>query len=97
MPVSYGVIIWSAQTGGAAANAGLRGLVQTDDGDVELGDIIVGVDGAKIGNYDDLYRVLDKHQIGDAISVEIIRRGRRVSVPVRLTEAPPASRRGYRE
>ena len=97
LPVSYGVIIWSAQTGGAAANAGLRGLVQTDDGDVELGDIIVGIDGAKVGNYDDLYRALDKHQIGDAISVEIIRHGRRVSVPVRLTEAPPASRRGYRE
>jgi S1-C subfamily serine protease len=97
LPVSYGVIIWSAQTGGAAANAGLRGLVQTEDGDVELGDIIVGIDGAKINNYDDLYRALDKHQIGDTTNVEIVRRGKRMSVPVRLTEPPPASRRGYRE
>jgi S1-C subfamily serine protease len=97
LPVSYGVIIWSAQPGGAAANAGLRGLVQTEDGDVELGDIIVGVDGTKVGNYDDLYKILDKHQIGDTISVEVIRRGKRMSVPVRLTEPPPASRRGYRE
>ena len=97
LPVSYGVIIWTAQPGGAAANAGLRGLVQTEDGDVELGDIIVGIDGAKVSNYDDLYRVLDKHQIGDTISVEIIRRGKRVSVPVRLTEAPPDRRGGYRE
>jgi S1-C subfamily serine protease len=97
LPVSYGVIIWSAQPGGAAANAGLRGLVQTEDGDVELGDIIVGVDGTKVGNYDDLYKMLDKHQIGDTISVEVIRRGKRMSVPVRLTEPPPASRRGYRE
>ncbi len=97
LPVSYGVIIWSAQAGGAAANAGLRGLVQTEDGDVELGDIIVGVDGTKVGNYDDLYKMLDKHQIGDTISVEVIRRGKRMSVPVRLTEPPPASRRGYRE
>jgi S1-C subfamily serine protease len=97
LPVSSGVIIWRSQPGGAAANAGLRGLVQTEEGDVELGDIIVGVDGAKIGNYDELYRVLDKHQIGDTINVEIIRRGKRMSVPVRLTEPPPANRRGYRE
>jgi S1-C subfamily serine protease len=91
------VIIWSAQPGGAAANAGLRGLIQTEDGDVELGDIIVGIDGAKINNYDDLYRALDKHQIGDTTNVEIIRSGKRMSVPVRLTEPQPASRRGYRE
>src|SRR6267378_4116688 len=97
LPVSYGVIIWSAQPGGAAANAGLRGLVQTEDGDVELGDIIVGIDGNKVSNYDDLYKMLDKHQIGDMISVEVIRRGKRMTVPVRLTEPPPASRRGYRE
>jgi S1-C subfamily serine protease len=97
LPVSYGVIIWSAQPGGAAGNAGLRGLVQTEDGDVELGDIIVGIDGAKVNNYDDLYRALDKHQIGDTTNVEVIRRGKRMSVPVRLTEPPPASRRGYRE
>ena len=97
LPVSSGVIIWRSQPGGAAANAGLRGLVQTEDGDVELGDIIVGVDGAKVGNYDDLYRVLDKHQIGDTINVEIIRRAKRMSVPVRLTEPPPTNRRGYRE
>src|ERR1700752_4213074 len=33
LPVSQGVLIWNVQPGGPAANAGLRGLVQTDDGD----------------------------------------------------------------
>src|SRR5439155_432913 len=56
LPVSYGVIIWATQPGGAAANAGLRGLVQTENGEVELGDIIVAIDGEKISNNDDLYR-----------------------------------------
>src|SRR6266480_2991514 len=50
LPVSEGVVIWSAQPGGAAANAGLRGLVQTEDGDVELGDIIIAIDGEKVSN-----------------------------------------------
>lgn len=92
LPVSDGVLIWNVQPGGNAADAGLRGLVQTENGDVELGDIIVGIDGEKVGNNDDLNRVLDKHQIGDTVSVNIIRQGRKMSVPVKLTPAP--ERRG---
>lgn len=95
LPVSYGVLIRDVQPGSAAANAGLRGIVQTEDGDLELGDIIVAVDGEKVSNNDDLFKILDKHQLGDTVNVEVFRKGRRVSVPVRLTE-PPA-RRGGRE
>src|SRR5215510_10727771 len=94
LPVSEGVVIWYARPGGAAANAGLRGLVRTEDGDIELGDIIVSVDGEKIGNSDDLFRALDKHHVGDSISVEVVRRARRVTVPVQLTETPQIRRRG---
>jgi S1-C subfamily serine protease len=97
LPVSSGVLIWSTMQGGPAANAGLRGLVQTEDGDIELGDIIVAIDGEKINNGDDLYRVLDKHHIGDTVNVEVIRRGRRMTVPVRLTEVPSTRRRAFGE
>ena len=97
LPVSDGVLIWTVRAGGAAANAGLKGLAQTEEGDVELGDIIVAIDGEKISNNDDLYRLLDKHQIGDTVSVEVIRRGRHTAVPVRLTETVPMRRRGYGE
>jgi S1-C subfamily serine protease len=61
---------------------------------LELGDIIVGADGEKIGDSDDLYRKLDKHQIGDTIQVQIFRNGRRMTIPVRLVETPTA-RRGF--
>jgi len=97
LPVSDGVLIWYAQPGGAAANAGLGGMVQTENGDIELGDIIVAIDGEKVADNDGLYKVLDKHQIGDAVNVEIIRRGRKMTVPVRLAEAPPTRRRGFGE
>ncbi len=92
-PVSEGVLIWQVASGGAAANAGLRGLTQTENGDVELGDIIVAIDGEKLANSDDLFRLLDKHQVGDTVRVEIVRNGKRMTVPVRLTEGPD-SRRG---
>jgi putative serine protease PepD len=96
LPVSDGVLIWQIAQGGAAANAGLRGLTETEDGDVELGDIIVGIDGEKVRNADDLYRVLDKHQIGQTVSVEIVRNGKHQNVPVRLQESPDTRRGIFR-
>jgi S1-C subfamily serine protease len=97
LPVSSGALIINVVPGGGAANAGLRGIVQTEDGDVEIGDIIVGIDGQKVSNNDDLYRALDKHQVGDTVNVEIYRDGRQMTVPVRLTEIPPDRRRNVRE
>jgi len=66
----------------------LRGLTQTENGDVELGDIIVAVNKEKVANADDLFRVLDKQQVGAVVPVDIVRNGRKMTVPVRLTEGP---------
>lgn len=92
LPVTDGVLIVQVQRGGGAAAAGLRGMQQTEMGDFELGDIIVGINNDKVGNSDDLFRVLDKYQIGDTVQVHIWRNGRRTSVPVRLTESPDSRR-----
>jgi len=96
LPVSEGVIIMEVAPGQGAANAGLHGLTQTEDGDVELGDIIVGINGEKVANNDELYRILDKHQVGDTVQVQIMRNGRRTTVPVRLTGAPDTRRGIFR-
>ena len=93
LPVSEGIVILQVLPGGPAANAGLRGITQTENGDFEIGDIILGIDSQKITNTDDLYRILDKHAIGDLVQVQVIRNGRRTSVPVRLTETPDTRRR----
>ena len=71
----------------------MRGLTQTENGDVAIGDIIVGIDDEKVGNTDDLYRVLNKKALGSQVQVQIVRSGRRTSVPVRLTETPDIRRR----
>src|SRR5258706_2136966 len=85
LPVADGVIILQAAPGQAAANAGLRGVTQTENGDFAVGDIILGMDGEKIANTDDLYRLLDKHQVGDTVQLQIFRNARRMNLPVRLT------------
>jgi S1-C subfamily serine protease len=48
-----------------------------------------------VNDLDDLYRILDKKQIGDTINVEIYRGGRTMTVPVKLVPTPAsgASRR----
>jgi S1-C subfamily serine protease len=84
LPVNEGVGIYQVSPGGPAAAAGLRGLQQTEDGEVVIGDIILSIDGEKIVDGDDLYRVLDKRQFNDVVQVEVFRDGRRAKVPVRL-------------
>jgi S1-C subfamily serine protease len=93
LPVQDGAMIWQIARGGAGATAGLRGVTQDENGDVALGDIIVSLDGEKVSNSDDLYRLLDKHQVGQTVRVEIVRNGRRLTIPVRLA-APSDTRRG---
>jgi S1-C subfamily serine protease len=93
LPVSDGVMIYQLDPNGSAAAAGLHGVQQTADGDLILGDIITGIDGAKVADKDALFRILDKHQIGDTIQVELLRDGRRTSLPVRLLSD---RRAGYR-
>ena len=92
LPVTDGVLIIQVLRGGGAAAAGLRGMQQTEMGDFELGDIIVGINNDKVGNSDDLFRILDKHQIGETVQVHIWRNGRKMSAPVRLMELPDSRR-----
>lgn len=87
LPVPDGVLIIQVARGSGAASAGLRGMQATETGDVELGDIIVGINDDKVSNTDDLFRILDKHQIGETVQVQIWRNGRRMAVPVRLMES----------
>ncbi|HLL70480.1 MAG TPA: trypsin-like peptidase domain-containing protein [Pyrinomonadaceae bacterium] len=84
LPVSEGVGIYQVYPNSSASAAGLRGLEQTPDGDVELGDIITSIDGERVSNGDDLYRILDKHQFNDVVQVEVFRDNRRVKIPVKL-------------
>ncbi|MEP6635137.1 MAG: trypsin-like peptidase domain-containing protein [Acidobacteriota bacterium] len=92
LPVQDGVLIYQVAPGDAAANAGLRGITQTDDGEIALGDIIVGIDGTKVANSDDLFRVLEKYHVGDTVQVEVVRNGRRATVPVRLSRGGDSGR-----
>ena len=56
----------------------------------QLGDIIVGIDGQAVNNADDVYNILNQHQPGDKVTLNIVRNGQRVDVPLTLP-APSGS------
>ncbi|HEV7890749.1 MAG TPA: trypsin-like peptidase domain-containing protein [Pyrinomonadaceae bacterium] len=90
LPVGEGLLILQLDPSGSAAAAGLRGTSETSDGELVIGDIITGIDGEKVENQNDLYKVLDKHQFNDVVQVEVVRGdGQRTNVPVRLLPEQP--------
>lgn len=84
LPVQSGLIIRNVVPGSTASNAGLRGLSQDSTGSVALGDVITAIDGDKMNDLDDLYRFLDKRQIGDTVRIELLRDGKSTTLPVKL-------------
>ena len=88
MPVQQGLLVYSLVPGGAGERAGLRAV--TDDG--TIGDILVSADGQPLNNMDDLFRLLDKKQIGETVDLQVYRDGRTSTVPVRLTPTPAGAR-----
>ena len=83
LPVSRGLLVYQTIPGGSAERAGLHGVSNSG-----IGDIVLSVDGQKTDDLDDLYRILDRKQIGDVVNVEVYRGGRTLTVPVKLLSSP---------
>lgn len=92
LPIDNGLLIRNVMPGSTVDKAGLRGLSRSNVGDIVLGDVITSIDGEKLNSLDDLYRFLDKKQIGDTVQVEVFRNGKTMSVPVKLSQLPQSSR-----
>eukprot|EP00775_Hariotina_reticulata_P001416 gene1416-1758_t len=68
-----GILVLNAREGGPAWRSGIRGTSRDEYGRLVLGDIITGINGTKIRNSSDLYRLLDKSRVGDALDIEVLR------------------------
>lgn len=87
VPVDAGLLVYQTLPGGSAERAGLKGIAA----DGSIGDIILSADSQKLADMDDLFRLLDKKQIGDTVNLEIYRGGKIVTVPVKLFASPPST------
>ncbi len=83
-----GALILTISPNTSAEKAGLRATRRDDSGKVALGDLIVAVDGEPVRTSDDLFRIIDKHKVGDQVPLTIVREGKKMDVQVHLDPLP---------
>ncbi|RPI41139.1 MAG: PDZ domain-containing protein [Betaproteobacteria bacterium] len=79
-----GVAIFGVVEGSPAHKTGLRPFMRAQDGNLILGDIIVGLDGKPVASLDDLFGVLEQHRPGDTVSIAILRGGEKIEQNITL-------------
>jgi S1-C subfamily serine protease len=77
VPVSEGAIVGAVDSGSPAADAGLKAR-----------DVIVSIDGKKVGSADDVVTVVAGKQAGDTVSIEYYRGKDKHTAQVKLGERP---------
>ncbi len=78
-----GVLILTVQPGSSAEKAGLRGTRQVPGGLV-LGDVILAVNGQRVEDYNSLRDELEKYQVGDTVTLTLLRDSGETEVEVTL-------------
>ncbi|HEU4409218.1 MAG TPA: trypsin-like peptidase domain-containing protein [Polyangiaceae bacterium] len=79
----HGVVVLAVDPSGPAGRAGLQGISRTPRG-LALGDVIVGLDGKPINDYDDLYNALDNRKAGERAKLQVRRGDRTLTLEVDL-------------
>ncbi|QDP73662.1 trypsin-like serine protease [Legionella israelensis] len=84
--VKEGILIAEVIPHTPADKAGLRGTYRNNWGHLVLGDVIVAVNGHPIKNYDALYNLLTKINVGDEISITVLRSGKKITHKIRTID-----------
>jgi S1-C subfamily serine protease len=79
-----GVLIVDVMRGGPAAKAGIRPTRRESSGRVILGDVITAIEGKRVESPNDLFLILENHQVGDTVTVALLRDGKTVQTKVTL-------------
>jgi S1-C subfamily serine protease len=77
LPGRVGLVIVNLEGGGPAESSGLL-----------LGDVLVALDGAPIGDPSDLVAALGAERVGRAVELRLVRGGRLETVQVTIGERP---------
>lgn len=76
--VKQGILIANVFPNTPALAAGLRSTHRSHMGQIILGDVIVGLNGHPIKNYDELYNLLTEVKIGENVTLTVERDGMRI-------------------
>jgi len=79
-----GALIGSVIKDGPASKVGLRETVRNNNGEIELGDIIVGINNISIESNNDLFIALEQFSPGEKVSILYERNGKERAVELVL-------------
>lgn len=85
-----GVIVLDVFPGTDSERLGMRGLTRSQRGRIQLGDVIVEIDGHPVRDEDDYADALEQHSAGDTVKVKTVRDNQIREYAIRLL--PPSSR-----
>jgi len=60
-----------------------------DEAGLQVGDLVISIDGAPVQDGGDLAAQVQTHQPGDTVDLVVVRDGNEVTVPVTMSERPP--------
>ncbi len=84
-----GAYVTSVSPGSPADEAGIQGASDNGEGVPTGGDLIIGIDGQEVDQFDTLLKYLINHKSpGDSIDLKILRDGEEISIIVVLGERP---------
>jgi S1-C subfamily serine protease len=84
-----GVLVKNVMPESAAERSGMLPTrrSQTDKGpEILLGDLIVAIEGKTIASNNDLFKALDGRKVGDVISIDVMRDGKKINLSLTLRE-----------
>ena len=88
LSANEGILVREAVANGPAAAAGIRGGPNDQPAS---GDVVRAIDGQPVRRVSDLVAAIDRRQVGETVSVTIIRNGEELAVPVVLGAFPDGS------
>lgn len=90
LPTQEGLLVEVATKGGPAASAGVHGGDRTAQAGMRKitigGDVIVALDGQKVGSQFDMNVLLNRKRPGDTVTLSVYRGAKKVDIPVKLGE-----------
>ncbi|MEQ8954057.1 MAG: trypsin-like peptidase domain-containing protein [Gammaproteobacteria bacterium] len=81
-----GVIVMDVLEGSDPQREGMRGLIRRPRGDIQLGDVIIEMEGQRVRNMDDYANIMEQHQPGDVIAVTTVRDNQRRQYEIELLQ-----------
>ncbi len=91
LPANSGMLIQQLVPGGAAQQAGLRGGQERALlGNMQIllgGDLVVAINGRGVSSAQDIADIMDRHQVGDDVTLTFYRGQRRMTARLALGEA----------